>query len=166
MDKNIAVDFIQLESIPSTNTWAKEHALTFNPSHLTCITAEEQTGGRGRRDKKWLSPKGMNLYSTFYFVIPNSSSYLANLGQAMVLACAELLLEMEVPVEIKWPNDLLAQKKKIGGVLTETIPLQSEIGVILGLGLNVNMSQELLMTIDQPATSLQLFLKRPLQPAS
>lgn len=161
-----SVDFIQLESISSTNTWAKEHATEFNTSHLTCITAKEQTEGRGRQNRKWLSPKDTNLYLSLYFVVPDGSSYLANLGQIMSLACVELLLEIGAPARIKWPNDILVADRKIGGVLTETIPIEHQIGIILGLGLNVNMPEELLKTIDQPATSLHRVLKKTIEPSS
>ena len=157
------VDFIQLETVDSTNTWAKNHASTFNSAHLTCITAREQTEGRGRQERKWISPKG-NLYASFYFTVPKSTTYLANLGQIMALACAEILCEMKVSVQLKWPNDLLVQDKKIGGVLSETIPHDRDIGVILGLGLNVNMPNHLLENLGQPATSLHLFLKKPVEP--
>jgi BirA family transcriptional regulator, biotin operon repressor / biotin---[acetyl-CoA-carboxylase] ligase len=160
------IDFIQLESVVSTNTWAKENASRFNSSHLTCITAKEQTAGRGRQEKKWISPKDANLYTTLYFVIPENAPYIPNLGQIMALACAELLLEMKAPVQIKWPNDLLIHKKKIGGVLTETIIRQNSIGVVLGLGLNVNMPESILQAIDQPATSLHLILQKHLDPSS
>jgi BirA family biotin operon repressor/biotin-[acetyl-CoA-carboxylase] ligase len=160
-----AVDFIQLETVDSTNSWAKNHALSFNPDHLTCITAQEQTGGRGRQERKWVSPKG-NLYVSFYFTLPKIASYLANLGQIMALACAETLLAMKVPVQLKWPNDLLVQDKKIGGVLSETISLEQNIGVILGLGLNVNMPESLLEAVGQPATSLHLFLQKEIESLS
>ena len=159
------VDFIQLETVSSTNTWAKSHASALNRAHLTCITAQEQTGGRGRQEKKWISPKG-NLYVSFYFTVPKGASYLANLGQIMTLACAETLLELQVPILLKWPNDLLIQDKKIGGVLSETISLDQEIGVILGLGLNINMPEGLLKLLSQPATSLHLLLHNPIEPLS
>lgn len=156
------IDFIQLETTPSTNTWAKENHSRFNPSHLTCITAREQTGGRGRQQKKWLSPKDSNLYTTLYFVVPENAPYLSNLGQIMALTCAELLIKMNLPAQLKWPNDLLLEKKKVGGVLTETVALKHSVGVVLGLGLNVNMPESILQTIDQPATSLHFFLSQPI----
>lgn len=160
------IDFIQLGTIPSTNTWAKENHSRFNTSHLTCITAKEQTGGRGRQQKKWLSPKDSNLYTTLYFVVPENAPYLSNLGQIIALAFAELLIEMNLPVQLKWPNDLLLDKKKVGGVLTETVALDHSVGVVLGLGLNVNMPESILQTIDQPATSLHLFLNQEISPQS
>ncbi|MGH2612821.1 MAG: biotin--[acetyl-CoA-carboxylase] ligase [Rhabdochlamydiaceae bacterium] len=164
------IDFIQLDTVSSTNTWAKENALKFNPTHLTCITAHEQTAGRGRQEKKWISPKNANLYTTFYFTIPKSAPYISNLGQMMALCCAELLLELcrgQKPlVQIKWPNDLLIYKKKVGGILTETIIKNNSMGVIVGVGLNINMPETILQTIDQPATSLHLVLQKNLNPSS
>ncbi len=160
------IDFIQLDTVSSTSTWAKENSTKLNLSHLTCITAKEQTAGRGRQDRKWLSPSGANLYTTFYFTVPENAPYLANLGQIMALACAELLLDLNVPTQIKWPNDLLVNKKKIGGVLTETFPVKDRIAASIGLGLNINMPEELLRTIDKPATSLHLILHKQIDPLS
>ncbi len=160
------VDFIQLATVDSTNTWAKRNAPTFNPFHLTCITSEEQTAGRARQLKKWISPKGANLYMTVYLVIPENASYQSNLGQIMALSAADLLLEMKVPTEIKWPNDLLVHQKKMGGILTETVSCKNSVGMAIGIGLNVNMPEDILKTIDQPATSLHLVLHKTLQPAS
>ncbi|MBP7074373.1 MAG: biotin--[acetyl-CoA-carboxylase] ligase [Rhabdochlamydiaceae bacterium] len=160
------IDFIHLETIDSTNTWAKKNAASFHTSHLTCITAQEQTGGRGRQDKKWLSPKDANLYTTLYFTAAENAPYLSNLGQIMAFSCAQVLLEMGVPIQLKWPNDLLIHKKKVGGVLSETFIQKNCVGVALGLGLNVNMPESILESIDQPATSLHLILHKELKPLS
>lgn len=160
------IDFIQLDTVSSTSTWARENSSKLNPSHLTCITAKEQTAGRGRQNRKWLSPKDANLYTTFYFTLPENAPYLANLGQIMTLSCAELLLQLKVPTQIKWPNDLLVNKKKVGGVLTETFPIKNRIAASIGLGLNVNMPEDLLQTIDKPATSLHLILHKQIEPLS
>ena len=160
------IDFIQLESVDSTNTWAKQNAHRFNSAHLTCITAHEQTAGRGRQDKKWISPKKASLYMSLFFTTHENAHYLSNLGQIMALTCAEFLRDLNVPALLKWPNDIVVEKKKIGGVLTETFPLKNEIGVVLGLGLNVNLPENILKNINQPATSLHLLLHKELQPLS
>ena len=72
----------------------------------------------------------------------------------MAFSCTKMLREKGFPAQIKWPNDILIDGKKIGGVLTETISLDHSIGVVLGIGFNVNMEKETLDKIDQPATSL------------
>jgi BirA family biotin operon repressor/biotin-[acetyl-CoA-carboxylase] ligase len=79
----------------------------------------------------------------------------------MALACAELLIEKGINAQLKWPNDLLVDGKKIAGVLTETTPENQEIAVLVGIGLNVNMEPELLKTISQPATSLLQLTGKP-----
>jgi BirA family transcriptional regulator, biotin operon repressor / biotin---[acetyl-CoA-carboxylase] ligase len=146
--------YIHLETIDSTNAWAKSHASTLDPTALTCIIAEEQTVGRGRLSKRWVSPKGQNLYASFYFCLPLGFSHLGNIGQVLSISCCKVLLTLGFSPQIKWPNDLLLAEKKVAGVLTETLPLGDQTGVIAGIGVNVNMSPELLNTIDQPATSL------------
>ncbi|SRR5581483_8798719 len=149
-----SIHFIHFDTIDSTNTWAKKNAETLDQSELTCITAQEQTAGRGRFDRKWISPKGENIYATFYFCLPLTCSFIANLGQILSLSCISVLKKKGFEPQIKWPNDILLEGKKVAGILCETICFPDRIGIVLGIGLNINMRQELLSTIDQAATSL------------
>ncbi len=71
----------------------------------------------------------------------------------MTLCVVDLLEELDLHCQIKWPNDIFLNGKKIGGVLCETIDLKQEFGIALGVGINVNMPQNLLDKIDQRATS-------------
>lgn len=146
--------YIHFDTIDSTNTWTKKNAATLDSNQLTCVTALEQTSGRGRFFRKWLSPKGQNIYATLYFCLPRECPYIINLGQILSLSSIAVLKKKEFSPQIKWPNDILLDGKKVAGILCETIFFEDRIGVILGIGINVNMSQELLETIDQPATSL------------
>jgi len=154
MLKSKQVNYINFASLDSTNTWAKSNARILDPQYITCITAQEQTAGRGRFFRKWLSPKGQNIYATLYFQASKNASYLGNLSQIMSLSCTSVLREMGFSAQIKWPNDLLIGGKKIAGILCEIVSLDDCFGVVLGFGVNVNMSKELLDMIDQPATSL------------
>ncbi len=147
------IHYIHLETIDSTNTWAKAHVSQLTHP-FTCITAHEQTAGHGRHNRPWVSPPGQNIYATLVFQVPNPCTYLSNIGQVMALSCAQLLREKGLAAKLKWPNDILIDGKKISGVLTETVPLTNTMAVILGIGLNVNMESALLQAIDQPATSL------------
>ncbi len=156
MKKNKQINYIHFQSIDSTNTWAKNNAVILDPDHITCITAHEQTSGRGSFQKKWISPKGVNLYATYYFCIPPSSSYIPNLGQIFSISCCKMLKNFKFSPQIKWPNDILLEEKKVAGILCETIQLQKSLGVILGIGLNINMTNQTLCEIDQKATSLHL----------
>lgn len=148
------IHYIHFDTIDSTNTWTKKNAASLDPHQLTCVTALEQTAGRGRFLRKWISPKGQNIYATLYFCLPKECPYLVNLGQILSLSCITILKKKGFDPRIKWPNDILLEGKKIAGVLCETASFEDRIGIVLGIGINVNMSKESLETIDQPATSL------------
>lgn len=150
--KNIC--FVHFDTIDSTNTWTKKNASTLDPNQLTCVTALEQTSGRGRFFRKWISPKGQNIYATLYFCLPRACPYLINLGQILALSCIAVLKKKGFSPQVKWPNDILLDGKKVAGILCETVSFEDRIGIVLGIGINVNMQQDLLEAIDQPATSL------------
>ncbi|MCB1110827.1 MAG: biotin--[acetyl-CoA-carboxylase] ligase [Chlamydiia bacterium] len=147
---------IHLDSVDSTNTYAKENHRQFHQETITRITADAQSKGRGRFKREWVSPKGLNIYLTYYFTAEKNPMGVNNITQVLCLSIAKLLHREGLKPQIKWPNDILINQKKISGILCETIDLGETFGVALGAGLNVNMPQELLDTIDQPATSLQM----------
>ena len=157
---------IHLEQVDSTNTWVKEHYKNFDHSHITRITADEQVKGRGRFNREWISPKGGNIYLTYFFTTPKGEMDLNNLAQILSLSIAKLLDKEGLKPQIKWPNDVLINGKKIAGILCETLDLGEHFGVILGIGINVNMDQETLDAIDQPATSLRIETEKPLSKES
>jgi BirA family biotin operon repressor/biotin-[acetyl-CoA-carboxylase] ligase len=146
---------IHLNTVDSTNTYAKTHGSSFARDKITCITAEEQTSGKGQFQKKWISPSRVNLYATFYFHLPPNTQNLTELTLTLGKSIKKVLEERGVPASMKWPNDVLIQGKKVAGILCETIFHKTHIEIILGFGLNVNMGQEDLIKIDQPATSLK-----------
>ena len=137
------------DSLPSTNDWAKTHLENLSREALTVITAVTQTQGRGRYGKRWISPPGENLYATFVFFASTQDP--AQITHLLALSALQLLQEKGITTQIKWPNDLLVNRKKIAGILCETVGNQ---GIVIGIGLNVNMSLESLGLIDQPATSI------------
>lgn len=147
---------IRLQSINSTQSYAKAHAAEFPKEAITCISAEEQTAGRGRFQRHWVSPKGVNLYATFYFRLPSDTKDLISLAQVMACSASKVLLREGLDPKIKWPNDILLHGKKMGGVLCETQFKGAEVEIFLGIGINVNMEAALLNKIDQPATSLKV----------
>jgi BirA family biotin operon repressor/biotin-[acetyl-CoA-carboxylase] ligase len=138
--------------IHSTNSWAKENTSQLDPEALTIITADEQTAGRGRFRRRWLSPKGCNLYVTYAFFTPNIDP-VKNLTQILALAAYDAAVKWAA-VQIKWPNDLVIGQKKLGGILCEVVEAPTGWANIIGLGLNINMQKSLLDTIDRPASSL------------
>lgn len=144
---------IHFQSLDSTNTWAKINPIEWSPEGVTLVTADEQTKGRGRFTREWISPANLNIYASYCFFVEQTQN-ISNISQIMAIACAETLESTHFAPKIKWPNDILIHGKKIGGILSETIQHGEQKGVICGIGLNVNMPQEMLPLIDRPATSL------------
>ncbi|GAB4231784.1 MAG: hypothetical protein Tsb0021_10330 [Chlamydiales bacterium] len=148
--------------LDSTNNCAKRNVHLFGLDELTMVTAGEQTAGRGRYSNSWVSPAHENIYVTFCFFLPKTRSDLANISQLLAVSTAKALIEHDIFLKLKWPNDLLMNEKKVGGILCETKVVREKICVICGLGLNVNMNEELFSKISQPVTSLMLEKKHPL----
>ena len=146
---------LHLEEVDSTNTWAKTHCPPLNANQITRISASMQTKGRGRFGRPWLSPKDKNIYVSFCF-IPPKEALLPHLVQLACLSSCQLIENYGLTPQIKWPNDLMIQEQKIGGVLCEP----QDHYVIIGIGLNVNMGEETRKKIDQKATSFFLETKQ------
>lgn len=149
------------DSLDSTNSWAIRHAAELPHDRMSLITADSQTAGRGRFKRPWQSPAGQNIYATFCWFEPQYTTQMANLPQLLAVTVAQLLDAFGFQLQLKWPNDLLLSHKKVGGILCETTKVSEGILVILGLGINVNMPQELLQQVNQPATSLQVERDKP-----
>lgn len=182
------IERYHFQTLDSTNNFAKLHVDTFNREHLSIVTADQQTAGRGRLGRSWVSPARQNLYATFCFFIDRERRDIGNLPQIMALAAAELLEQLSsVPSQsaftgerkfspqLKWPNDLLLQGKKVAGILTETLSCDAPKGVniaiqqeraagmlfvAVGVGININMTAEEAILIDRPATSLFIETQR------
>lgn len=153
------IDYHHLNSVPSTNTWAKSCAGSFDRQALTVITADEQTEGRGRQERRWLAQPGASLTVSFCFFVPKERQDLPNVAQVVGVAAAEAVANMPLQPRLKWPNDLLLDGKKLGGILCETKPMDTQVLVVAGLGLNVDVEKEVLQKADQSATSLKEALK-------
>lgn len=145
---------IHFPSIASTNQWAKENHDDLELDTLRIVTADRQTAGRGRFSRPWISAIQENLCATFAFVAPPSFHNFANLSQVMAISASEVIELMGFKTSLKWPNDILIEKKKVGGILTETSKTDDKTIIVIGIGLNINMPKETLENIDQPATSL------------
>lgn len=150
------IEYYHSETIDSTQTLAKRLKGTLNQNAMTVISADEQTAGKGRSDKVWISPKGENLYISFVLFV-DSTPFLANAAQAACLAVTDVLQEYNIKdIGIKWPNDVLVNGKKIAGVLVETSMHDSKICVIIGIGLNINSKKDAWSTISRDITSMTL----------
>lgn len=131
----------------------------------TCVVAEMQTHGRGRRGRTWLSPFGSNLYASFYWPLPNGLNSALGLSVAIGLALAKLLQAAGITdVSVKWPNDVYVGGEKIAGILVELEGESTGMGhALIGIGLNLSMPKRLRATIEQPFTDVQTHLAMPLE---
>lgn len=158
---------IHLETVDSTNNWAKAHAHELPEEGLSVISADHQSGGRGRFcNRGWFSPKGLNIYATFCFFMEPDRQDMGHAAQVLALSGVALLEEQNAFSLIKWPNDLMLNKQKIGGILCESLFVKNKRCIIAGIGININMQPKELEQIGRPATSLfaeQGILKDPRQ---
>jgi BirA family biotin operon repressor/biotin-[acetyl-CoA-carboxylase] ligase len=130
----------RLKSVSSTNDAARELALA-GAAHGTAVIAEEQTRGRGTRGKAWHSPPGLGLYASFIFRGPGGgavpSPHLVPLAAGLAASDA-VQAASGVAVKLKWPNDLVHDGMKLGGILSEGVSGGADGGfAIVGIGINV-----------------------------
>lgn len=148
------INCLHFDSLGSTNQWSKENYKDFDPKTLTIVMADHQTAGRGRNSRTWLSPEKLNIYATFTFFIEKGRNDLFNITQVAALSVVKTLEGLGFHPQLKWPNDIQLNKKKISGVLCEVISEENRQIVMVGIGLNINMPAEMLAEVNQPATSL------------
>lgn len=152
------IDEIRIEnSVTSTNDILLSE-IKNNPKKNIALLAEEQTAGRGRLGRPWISPAQQNIYLSLSWYFKKPVAELAGLsitvGECLVNALKDFGITQKFT--IKWPNDLLYNNQKFCGILIETTAIDKNHTVaVIGIGLNVNYSDEKDDTIDQPWTSLQ-----------
>lgn len=143
------------KTLDSTNRLAKELGANGAPEG-TLVLCEEQTAGRGRMGRRWLSPRYANLLFSVLLrpKIPPDKAFM--LTMILALGAIEAMGERyALKAKIKWPNDLYVGRKKLGGILTEFSTWKESVEyVILGLGLNVNWRPEDEEGMLYPATSI------------
>jgi len=120
------------------------------------LLAEQQTGGRGRRGRQWASPIASNLCLSLSRQFSGGLARLGGLSLVVGVAVAEALRQAGyIAVGVKWPNDLLAHGRKLGGILVEGGGEHGgPVRAVIGIGVNVRMPAPVAMTIDQAWTDL------------
>jgi BirA family biotin operon repressor/biotin-[acetyl-CoA-carboxylase] ligase len=141
--------------IDSTNSHLFRRGSAGAPSGLICL-AEHQTAGKGRRGKPWISPLGSNICLSMLWRFDARITELSGLSLMVGFAVARLLRSKGVwDVGLKWPNDIVWQDYKLGGILLE---MSGEVDgccyVVIGVGINVAMPVQYGRSIDQPWVSL------------
>lgn len=137
------MNLIKLDAIDSTNDFLKKLSQNESIENLTVVTAKSQTNGRGQMGAKWNSEPHKNLTTSILIKdLLLDVNAIFGLNVAIALAVITALEHLEIPdFAIKWPNDIVAENKKIGGILIEnSIKSNGTIESIVGIGLNVNQT--------------------------
>src|SRR5437764_10695104 len=121
MSTRLTPTIMRFESLPSTNTEAARQA-TLGAAEGLCVVAREQTAGRGRRERAWVSPKDAGLYFSIVLRPRTETHEWPLITLAAAVSTRDALEETyALPTDIKWPNDLLAEGRKLCGILAETV---------------------------------------------
>lgn len=152
--KTFTPEILRFDSLPSTNVEAATRAIAGAPEGL-CIVAREQTAGRGRLDRHWVSPKDAGLYCSILLRPQVDHSVWPLLTLMAGVAVHHALLDScRLVTDIKWPNDILANGRKLCGILAETVETPMGRAVIVGIGINLN-DRSFPSEFNQVATSIE-----------
>ncbi len=152
---------LEFAELDSTNEEARRRAQAGEPGPLW-IAAARQTAGRGRRGRVWIAPPG-NLSATLLIRPNRPAAACAQLSFAAALAVADMLASCGAATALKWPNDVLAQEKKIAGILLESESGLDGTAAWLAIGVGVNLTAYPDDT-ELPATSLKALGATPPSP--
>lgn len=148
-------EIVYIDTVDSTNN----HAMTLaagGAAHGTVVIADQQTNGRGRKGREWVSPPDCNLYLSIILRPEVSPAYASGIPILSVMASVRTLERMvpDLPFRIKWPNDIYCRGRKISGTLCEMKAEMERVNhVVVGTGINVNMKSSD-VSIQDIATSL------------
>lgn len=155
----IGKNLLFLTEVESTNTYAMDMLRNVNAIEGTVVYTDHQTKGRGQRGALWSSESANNVTASVVlkpqFLSIGKSFYLSKISAlALYDVLAEILPDSQYDIKIKWPNDILVNKRKISGVLIENVFQQYNIQYsVIGIGLNVNQTE--FGELETVATSLK-----------
>lgn len=159
----VGKNFIFFDEVESTNSYLLKKSEGMDPG--TVVFAEYQTKGRGRLNRTWVGNSAQNLY--FSILLPEKKKYIekinfVNLGLSLAVANSIDSL-YTIRSEIKWPNDILINRKKIAGILLESISSGGKVSkIVAGIGVNVN--QPIFYgEFSYPPTSLKIEIGEPVE---
>jgi BirA family transcriptional regulator, biotin operon repressor / biotin---[acetyl-CoA-carboxylase] ligase len=163
LDKNLVLQAIGqqrawftlliLDEVNSTNTYLMQQK---GAAHATCVAAHIQTHGKGRRGRTWVSQLGASLTFSLLWRFQCGAAALSGLSLCVGVALARALQAHGVnDAQLKWPNDVLIDGKKLAGILIELQgDLEGPSAAVIGIGINLNLPKKVLQRIDQPAIDL------------
>ncbi len=152
---------IILDEVASTNTYLMQQK---NVAHATCVAAHIQSKGKGRRGRTWVSQLGASLTFSLVWRFQCGAAALSGLSLAVGVALMRTLHSFDInQAQLKWPNDILINGKKLAGILIE---LQGDLDgpstAVIGIGINLNLPKALIEAIDQPTTDLNTVSDNPI----
>lgn len=148
------LEILRFESLPSTNAEAAKRA-TNGAAEGLCIVAAEQTAGRGRLDRRWVSPKGAGLYLSIILRPRIEQRFWPLIPLMTAVAVNDALnATFNVRTDIKWPNDVLFNEKKLCGILAESVDAPTGRAAVVGIGINLNESS-FPIELQEVATSVE-----------
>ena len=145
--------------LDSTNNFLMQEAPKGYP-HASCVVANIQTSGKGRRGRQWQSSLGENLTFSFLWRFTKGAAALSGLSLAVGTSLIRSLKKINVnQALLKWPNDILVKDdegyKKLAGILIELQgDMDGQCAAIIGIGINLKLSKNQLAKIDQPAIGI------------
>ena len=149
---------IHFRDVCSTQLWSDKNVsidMFENGTDYVLVTADAQTSGIGSHGRKWASKTIGNIYASLSFIKQDTDQYkIYTQISALAVCCA---LELFIPkkfIKLKWPNDVIVNGKKISGSILHVKTIGNNSICTIGVGINVNLSQNELKEINQPATSL------------
>ncbi len=168
------VDIVVLDEVGSTNDWVIQQFRQGRKLPIVCF-AERQTAGRGRRGRHWVAGTGSNIAMTLAWPFKLTYAELTWLPITMAMATVKALAKLGIEnSQIKWPNDVLVNNKKIAGILLETVGVNKVSGynagpglTVIGIGLNYDMSSVLDdsqlngMLVTDVASTLKTVMMKP-----
>jgi len=149
---------LRFDTIDSTNNEALNQA-RLGASEGLCVVAKQQTAGRGRHGRTWVSPQDAGLYLSVVLRPKLEPKLLPMITLAAAVAVFDTLFDIGLTPDIKWPNDLLVNEKKICGILAETTETDEGLAVVVGIGVNLTV-ESLPPDVASRATSIKNELGR------
>lgn len=157
------ITILRFDTLGSTNDEAANHARKGADEGL-CIIARQQTAGRGRHGRRWVSEPDAGLYFSIVLRPKIGREQLGLITLMAGVAVHDTLYELGLSPDIKWVNDVLVDEKKISGILAEAVETPTGLSVILGIGINLtsgNFPDEIAETATSIASELSAGVSAP-----
>ena len=157
-----SIDRIQIfDEIDSTNSESLRQIQSGNIENRV-VVASSQTAGRGRRGRQWLSPKNGGIYLSLTRRFSMEANALQALSLVTAISVVDALQKFGAQgLQLKWPNDVLFEQKKLAGILLELQQKENSCFVVFGIGVNIELSADSLDSIDREVTDLNSIINEP-----